>query len=336
MTTIKLDKSQYTVLPDAEDLPPDTREAFYATKLRLESLVGGDIDIESKEGKERFNYAVFKAVTIRIYENLDDPYVPAHVANSVRKLLSVMNSTFEFQSPRESLTYVFPNGLTLVECLYECGYFDGTQTKRKQLDATGKQVVIDPKKNVESLDKIAKAYELPEIEPLRLTALRIAGCLNRVIESDGSPSMDCRIAAGRLFKALTREGGMDPNEIVGSFDESAFYLMAKYMVDPRNFVALEWAMKAFREIFSAFDPYAKVIRIINPHVIDRKGVTINAAMKRQSKLAAEHIRDTALLDAAFRRTYWLVSEVEGDYDLMADTYLDRSAAEKVRSAYYPG
>lgn len=148
--------------------------------------------------------------------------------------------------------------------------------------------------------------------------------------------MDCRIAAGRLFKALSREGGMDPNEIVGSFDESAFYLMAKYMVDPRNFEALQWAAKAFREIFSTFDPNAKILRIINPHVVDRKGVTINAAMKRQSRLAREYVRDDALLDAAFRRTHWLVSEAEGDYDLLTDSYLDRSAGEKVRRAYYPG
>lgn len=174
MTTIKLDKSQYTVLPDAEELPPEAREAFFATKLRLENMIGGDIDIESKEGKERFNYAVFKAVTIRIYENLDDPLMPVHVANSVRKLLSVMNSTFEFQSPRESLSFRFPNGLTFVESLYECGYFEGAPTKRKLPDAMGKPVVIDPKKNVESVEKIAKAYDLAETEPARITALRIA------------------------------------------------------------------------------------------------------------------------------------------------------------------
>ena len=174
MTTIRLDKSQYTVLPDAENLPDEAREAFYATKLRLENLIGAEIDIESSEGKERFNYAVFKAVTIRMYENLDDPSMPRHVSNSVRKLLSEMNTTFEFRSPYEALSFAFPNGLTFLESLYECGYFDGGPTRRKQLDAMRKPVVIDPKKNVESVEKIAKAYDLPEIEPFRQTALRLA------------------------------------------------------------------------------------------------------------------------------------------------------------------
>lgn len=174
MATIKLDKSQYTVLPDAEDLPEEAREAFFATKLRLENLIGAEIDIESAEGKERFNYAVFKAVMIRMYENLDDPHVPRHVANSVRKLLSEMNTTFEFRSPIEALSFRFPSGFTFLESLYECGYYDGAATKRSRPDAMGKPVVIDPKKNVESVEKISNAYDLPEIEPFRQTALRIA------------------------------------------------------------------------------------------------------------------------------------------------------------------
>lgn len=333
MTTIKLDRSQYTVLPDAENLPDDAREAFYATKLRLENLIGAEIDIESAEGKERFNYAVFKAVMIRMYENLDDLQTPRHVANAVRKLLSEMNTTFEFVSPSEALSFCFPNGLTFVESLYECGYFDGIATKRKQPDAMGKPVIVDPKKNVESVEKIAKAYDLPEIEPFRQTALRIAGCLNRVIEADGSPSMDCRIASGRLFKALTREGGMDPNEVVGSFDESAFYLMAKYVVDPRNYEALSWAIKAFRQIFSEFDPYAKYLRVINPFVVDRKGVRILDAMRSQSREASRYVEDDALLDAAFRRTSWLVSELEGDWNMITEANLDSPTSRKLRDVY---
>ena len=333
MATIKLDRSQYTVLPDAENLPDEAREAFYATKLRLENLIGAEIDIESAEGKERFNYAVFKAVTIRMYENLDDPQMPRHVANAVRKLLSEMNTTFEFRSPFEALSFQFPNGLTLIESLYECGYFDCAPTKRKQLDAMGKPVVIDPKKNVESIEKISKAYDLPEIEPFRQNALRIAGCLNRVIEADGSPSMDCRIASLRLYKALTREGGMDPNEIVGSFDESAFHLMAKYAVDPRNYEPLMWAMKSFRAIFSEFDPSAKYLRVINPYVVDRKGVTILDSMRSKSREASRYVDDDAMLDAAFRRTAWLLSELESDWNLITEANLDSPTSRKLRETY---
>lgn len=145
--------------------------------------------------------------------------------------------------------------------------------------------------------------------------------------------MDCRIASSRLFKALTREGGMDPNEIVGSFDESAFHLMAKYSVDPRNSEALAWAMKSFRAIFSEFDPYAKYLRVINPFVVDRKGVRILDAMRAQSREASRYAEDDDLLDAAFRRTSWLLSELESDWNLITEANLDSPTSRKLRDAY---
>lgn len=40
MTVIKLDKSQYTVLPDGDTgLPPETEAVFKTSKLRLENII---------------------------------------------------------------------------------------------------------------------------------------------------------------------------------------------------------------------------------------------------------------------------------------------------------
>lgn len=333
MTTIRLDRSQYTVLPDEGVLPPELEGVFQSTKRRLEGIAGVEIDIESKEGKERFNYAVFKAVIVRMYENLEDPSMPRHVANAVRRLLSEINAKFEFRSPKEALSYKFQNGLTLLESLYECGYYDGHPTVRKASDERGGQSVVDPKKNVESIVKLAKALELPETDPERLDALRMAGAFNRAIEADGSPCMDCRIASSHLLKMLLDRESMDPNAVIGSYGETAFYLMAKYMVDPANYDALNWAARNFKQILSKFDPYAKVLRVINPHVVDRKGVGISKAMKAQADLVSRNGADPELIETAYRRTHWFLKELEGDWDLITEHNNDSPEARKIREFY---
>lgn len=132
MATVNLPKSDYTVLPEGDvNLPPEAKGAFLATKRRLENLIGEEIDIESPQGKERYNYAVFKAVILRVYETLDDSEMPLSVSNTVRRMLSEINATYEFRSPKDALSHVFPNGLTLIDGLYESGYYDSAPLVRK-------------------------------------------------------------------------------------------------------------------------------------------------------------------------------------------------------------
>ena len=131
MTTINLKKEDYVVLTGAESLPPEIRDTFQSTKLRLENIAGSEIDLDSKEGKERYNYAVLKAILLRIYESLEDRAVPNSVSNTVRRLLSELNATYEFSSPFEAVTHRFANGLTLSESLFECGYYECGPSFRK-------------------------------------------------------------------------------------------------------------------------------------------------------------------------------------------------------------
>lgn len=66
-----------------------------------------------------------------MYETLDDAEMPLSVSNSVRRMLSEINATYEFRSPKDALSHVFSNGLTLVDALYESGYYDSAPLVRK-------------------------------------------------------------------------------------------------------------------------------------------------------------------------------------------------------------
>lgn len=332
MTTVNLSKSDYTVLPEGETgLPPEVEKVFRSSKLRLENLIGEEIDMESPAGKERYNYAVFKAVILRVYETLDDPSMPLSVSNTVRRLLSEINATYEFRSPKDALSHVFQNGLTIIDALYECGYYDCTSIERKSSE--GKGAEIDPKKNVESLEKLSDAFELPRLEEYARDVLRISGALNRSVEPDGSSSMDCRLAATRFWKLMFSEGGMDPNDRIGSFDETTTFLVAKYMVDPRNFAPLEWALKRFRSFYSEFNPNAAYIRTINPFVTDRNGVSAILAARTHSAKLGDYGFAKGELEQAYRRTMWILDELEGDWRLMSETFGDTPIARKLRETY---
>lgn len=149
-------------------------------------------------------------------------------------MLADINADFEFRSPKDALSHRFQNGLTFVGALYECGYYDCAPTVRRSAE-NGKNSSISPSKNVESLEKLSLALGFPALDDWSRDVLRMAGALNRSVEPDGSSSMDCRLAALQFWRRMLSEEGMDPNEIVGSYGETAFYMMAKYMVDPRNF-----------------------------------------------------------------------------------------------------
>lgn len=334
MTTVNLSKSEYTVLPEGETgLPPEAENAFRVTKLRLENLIGGEIDIESPQGKERYNYAVFTVIIRRLYETLDDPNMPLSVSNSVRRLLAEMNATYEFRSPKEALSHVFPNGLTLIDALYESGYYDSAPVVRKPSDRSSENVTLDPKKNVESLEKLSLALELPQLEEFARDVLRISGALNRAVDSDGTSSMDCRLAGGRFWRAMFSQAGMDPNDRIGSYDETAAFLMVKYMVDPRNFAALEWALKKFRSFYAEYDPNVPYLRAINPFVTDRDGVSsVIAARSHSSRLLGSGLKRDEL-ERAYRRTMWLVSELENDWKLVLETFSEAPMAKKLREIY---
>lgn len=175
--------------------------------------------------------------------------------------------------------------------------------------------------------------ELPRLEEFARDVLRISGALNRAVDPDGTSSMDCRLAGGRFWRAMFSETGMDPNDRIGSYDETAAFLMVKYMVDPRNFAPLEWALKKFRSFYSEYDPNVPYLRAINPFVTDRDGVScVIAARSHSSKVMASGLKRSEI-ERAYRRTMWLVEELENDWKLISDTFAEAPMAKKLRETY---
>ncbi len=239
------------------------------------------------------------------------------MANDVRQLLSKIRAAYEFQSPKEALSYRFPNGLNLVESLYECGYADARGTRKNGSVRLGEEPNV-PKKNVESIEKIARAYTLDELSEKRKSILRIAGCLNHAVETDGTPSMDCRIAALHFVKGMSQKGGMDPNERIGSYDETPFYLLSKYAIDPRNFESMILAIRLYRSLLAEYDGDRDekfAFCTINPYVSDRAGTSLKFAIEKQKNNLISLGAPREAVGNTYRKILGMFEDVRREYEL---------------------
>lgn len=137
--------------------------------------------------------------------------------------------------------------------------------------------------------------------------------------------MDCRIAAGRLFKALTRrKHGLKRNR--RKFRRIGVLPHGEIHGRPAQFPGCNGRRRRFRETLFGFRSGAKVLRVINPHMVDRKGVPINAVGDNRGSLG----NTFATTRFSTPRSWDPVARDRGRGRLrpLTDSYLDRSAKEK--------